>query len=118
MTIFGYKYFYRLPLTHTGIQHGGVQAVCVQYCKHGEAQFPVPEWNAANYVFSEKLRGTEEGMETHRDGYLLLRELLQKRQQDQWLLHDRVVHRRVPVRPRHLLFGLRVPVHVFYVTGN
>lgn len=102
----------------TGVQHGGVQAVRVQHREHGEAQFPVQERNAADHVLGEELRGAEEGLEAHRHGHLLLRELLQERQQGARILHDRVVHGRIPVRPGRMLLGLRIPVHVFHVIGE
>lgn len=56
-----------------GVQHGGVQTVRVQHSEHGETQFPIQEWHAADHVFCKKLHRTEKRLETDRNGHLLLR---------------------------------------------
>lgn len=101
-----------------GVQHGVNETVRVQHCQHGEAQFPVQEWHEADHVFGEKSRREDRRLDTDRHGYLLLRELLQKRQQDTWFLHDRFIYNPIPVRQRHMLHSIRIPVHVLDIVGN
>lgn len=79
-----------------GVQHGGIQTVRVQRSEHGEPQFAVQGGHAADRFFGEEPFEVENGLETDRHGRVLQRELLQE-QHGRRFVHDRLVHRPIPV---------------------
>lgn len=114
----GLKILLHVALYVLGVQHGVVEILRVQHCQHGKAQFPVQERHEADHVFGEKSCREQRRLDTDRHEYLLLRELLQKWQQDTRVLHDRFICNPIPVRQRHMLYSICIPVHVLYIVGN